>query len=197
MKRILLALLGVAMLAGSASAALTSINWTIGVSYSAFTIDLAATGLTASFGTVSANQIVPSNFGGGQPRSTITNNGSGTISYTALATIAGGWSLASNTGSANAACLQGIFTRALPIAEDPAGMTLATTMVQANDVLNGSAKTATNSVLADDAESNTIAVKGGSVDPTNSTRSMRYIFWAPASVSVTTPQTITVTIGAV
>jgi hypothetical protein len=201
MKRILLALLGVAMLASTAmAAAVTSVSWTIGVSFSAFTIDLTALPgdtMTSSFGTVSANNVIFSNFTSGQPRSTIKNNGSGTISYTALATIAGGWTLAAAPG-ANIATLQGIFTKAVTLADDPAnGLTLAAGNFQANDILTGTAQTATANILGDDNDTTTPVIKGNNVDPTNSTRNLRYRFQAPTSATITVPQTITVTIGAV
>jgi hypothetical protein len=200
MKRILLALLGVAMFAGlasSAMAATASISWTIGVSYSANSIDLAATGLTANFGIVSANQIVYSNFGQGQPRSTIQNNGSGTIAYTVRANTTTGWALGAAPG-VDTAELQGIFTGALLPSDtgaDATSVTLTAAMFQANDVLTGSTQVATANIFADDNATN-VLLKGYAVDPTLSSRSLRYKFTAPSSVVATGPTSINVTIGA-
>jgi hypothetical protein len=213
MKRILLALLGVAMLAGLASsafaaAALTQ-NWTITVSVSGDPVDLQGGGTVGlTFGVVAVAGNTVSNQAGGNPRCTVNNAGYASLDYTVLANVTNwtlGTTLAGATGPANnQAVLAGLFTAAVTATEAafPAGRDLTVADFGNEDTLGAAAKTATTDILgrnnalpgAADAD----IVKGFNVAPTASTRSLRFLFEAPTTVSGAGigSQTITVTIGA-
>jgi hypothetical protein len=209
MKRILLALMGVAMLAGVASAATVmqgnDVLWNITVSFNANAILLDGIVDAQTFGIIppSPSAAAPhstfSNFTGGTPRCTVDNLGYATISYQVSATIGPNWTLG-NTPSALAAnqpVLYGIFTRALPTAENAAGIDLSAGIFGGEDIITATVNTATASVLAEDSESNTILVKGNAVDPTNSSRSLRFRLDSPLAGSNPATQTIVVNISAI
>ncbi len=180
----------------SASAQNLSLDYTITVRVASDPIDLQGITDTVSFGVVGFGQSVLSNGPGGQPRSTINNDGYATINYTARAEITSGlWTLGSTPGN-NTAVLYGIFTQAVTPADDAvAGRYVASGDFGTEDRLTGSAKTATATILAQDSESN-VEMKGYNVFSTQSFRSLRYRLDTPTSGDMN-QQVITITIGAV
>ena len=182
---------------GLSSAQNLTLDFTITVSVASDPIDLQGVTDTVSFGIVGFNTTNLSNNAGGQPRSTVNNAGYATVDYTARAEITSGtWTLGSTKG-VNTAVLYGIFTQAVtPIEDAGAGRYVAAADFGAEDrLLDGVVTRASSTVLAQDAESG-VEIKGNVVATTQSSRSLRYRLDTPISGD-TSPQTITITLGAV
>lgn len=212
MRRTLLAVMAVAVIAGmtvSAQAG-TTLTFPITVTFNADSINLSVTGTPlATWGQVGPSTNNFSNQAAGEIRHTVTQNGWAKIDFNALATCATGWTLASTIGgntAANTCVVAGIFTGATVEDPVPAGRVLVLADFGNEDVLGSTAIQASATVLARN-DSNpdpddTPAIKGYSVPDVPggyTTRSARYLLQAPPSVSGagTAQQTITIVIGAV
>lgn len=209
MKRILLGLLGMVVAAGMATssfAAVLTLDYPISVFVASDPIDLRGVTTEVSFGIVGWEMSVVSNNPGGQPRSTVNNVGYADVDYTVAASIANTitaanvWTLGNPPVAANNAVLYGVFARALEVDGQYGWELDPVADFGAEDILLGGAAAlpATNTVVAIDAESNTIEVKGNFVFSTQSYRSVRYRLDTPVELgSHAEPQVITITIGAI
>lgn len=195
MKKVVITIAALVGLAGAASAQNLTLAFPIQVSVASDPINLAGITDPVSFGTVGFSQTALSNFGGGQPRSTVQNNGYASIDYTARATVSGGWSLGSAPNT-NVCVLYGIFTQALTSNDNPTlGRNVASADFGIEDRLSTNVLRASLTNLARNAET-APETNGKDVFTTQSVRSMRYRLDTPTAGS-TAQQTLTVTIGAV
>ncbi|HEY8240035.1 MAG TPA: hypothetical protein VIH35_01250 [Kiritimatiellia bacterium] len=183
-------------LAATAQAQTLTLAYPITVSVASDPINLSGITDPVSFGIVGFNTTNLSNYTGGQPRSTVQNNGYATVDYTARAAVSGGWTIGTAPG-ANVATFYGIFTQALTSNDNPtAGRNVAAADFAVEDRLNSNtAIRASTTNLARNAET-AAETNGKDVFTTQSIRSMRYRLDSPTSGS-TAAQTITVTIGAI
>lgn len=206
MRRTLLAVLAVAMIAGMATQVMaapvqgTELTFPITVSFNADSILLWNDGTSlASWGIVGASQNIFSNQTGGQIRHSVEQRGYSTIDFKARAavtTVGTAWTLGATLGSAasNQAVVAGIFTEALET-----GRTLVLADFANNDVLGATDIVATTNVLARDGAGDPEAIKGYHVPDVPggyAMRSLRYLLQTPTADTTGIQQTITITIGA-
>lgn len=209
MRRTLLAVLAVALIAGMATSSfaatgVTSLNFPITVTFNGLDIDISVTGTPlATWGQVGASLDYFSNGAAGEIRHTITQNGYLRVDFTASAACTTGWTLANTIGgntADNTCVVAGIFTEALESGSPSRFLTIAD--FATNDVLTSTVVTASTTALALDGTGDSEAIKGYDVPNVPggfATRSMRYVLRTPPTVSGTgtATQTITITIGAI
>ena len=214
MKRTLIALLGLALIAGfatSAFAATTELVWDISVTLNDNPIDLNRAGTddgTRNWGAQQPDNDVFSSLSEGNPRLTLDNQGYATIDYGA-SVAATTWAFGTTLGdtAVDQCVLAGVFTRPLGVGETPAPgdpvyeRDLGIGDFGDEDVLGGT------TVYGDDATPNVLAVNDtGSDDdalffkPYNcssdlSERSLRFLLQTPATGSAAS-ETLTVTVTA-
>jgi hypothetical protein len=195
------------LLAGTVSALAattgnTSLTYGIIVNIAAFSIDLQGATTDVSWGTILPGSTVFSNLTGGQPRSTITQNGYATVTLAVSATVTAvnaadpSWALTPNLPTGiNQARLSGIFTLPLTSADAPSpdlGHDLVATDFGPEDVITGVAQMASNTVFSRPGEA---AIYQGFAVTSGSPRSLRYMLNAPLGGSTIAPQRIAVTIS--
>lgn len=212
MRKLLLSVLAVALIAGMAvsahSANLTQV-YPITVTFVADEIDLVTTGTPlATWGDVGASQNMLSNLAGGEIRHSVTQQGYAQIDFTAIATCVSGWTLAGTIGANtadNTAVLACIFTEAVETGTPSRLLVIGDfgdedVLAESTSVQATIDNLARNNALADPDDVD--AIKGFSVPDlpgNNAERSARYVLQTPPTVSGTgvNQQTITITIGAV
>lgn len=213
MRRTLLAVLAVALIAGMATSSfaasgVTSLNFPITVTFNGQDINLVQVGTSlATWGQVGASLDYFSNQAAGEIRHTINQTGYQRIDFQVSAACSTGWTLAGTLGgntADNTCVLAGIFTEAVE-SGSPSRLLVIGDFGN-DDVITSALRTADTDNLArnnsladpDDSEElkgyNVPIVPGGFA-----TRSLRYVLRTPPTVSGTgtAQQTITITIGAI